>query len=114
MIVETSERKMRTALALFVTLSLSCTSAAPKSTATPAGSPAAEAAPPAGAPPAVIVTSDPNAVTGCRSIGRLDQAYDIREQDQWRKLQEEAARLGGNAALVAGEDHRAEIFACPK
>jgi hypothetical protein len=104
---------MRTALALFVTLSLSCASTAPKST-TPAGSPAAGAVAPAGAPPAVIVTSDPNAVTGCRSIGRLDQAYDIREQDQWRKLQEEAARLGGNAALVAGQDHRAEIFACPK
>ena len=105
---------MRTALALFVTLSLSCASTAPKST-TPAGSPAAAGGvAPAGAPPAVIVTSDPNAVTRCRSIGRLDQAYDIREQDQWRKLQEEAARLGGNAALVAGEDHRAEIFACPK
>jgi hypothetical protein len=104
---------MKIGLALLVALCVCCASPAPKS-ATPASSPAAEAAPPAGAPPAVIVTSDAKAVTGCRSITRLEQAYDIRDQDQWRKLQEEAARLGGNTVLVSGEDNRAEIFSCPK
>jgi len=54
-------------------------------------------------------------VSGCRLISRTEQAYDIREPDQWRKLQEEAARLGGNAAMVPVEgDHKAEIYACSR
>jgi hypothetical protein len=63
----------------------------------------------------VIVTTDPHAVMGCRLIVRTSQGYDIREPDEWRKLQEETARRGGNTALVSLEgDRKADIFSCSK
>ena len=107
---------MKIGLALLVVLCVSCASPAPKSPAPMAG----ETAPPATAPvaaaqPSVIVTTDPNAVAGCRQITRTEQTYDIRQPDQWRRLQEEAARLGGNTALVAAEgDQKADIYSCSK
>jgi hypothetical protein len=105
---------MKVGLPLLLAFAVACSSA-PKSTPTPSG-----ASPPAGgtvavAAPSVIVTTDPNAVRGCRLISKTEQAYDIREPDQWRKLQEEAARLGGNAAMVPVEgDQKAEIYACSR
>jgi hypothetical protein len=48
-------------------------------------------------------------------ITRTVEAYDIRDPDQWRKLQEEAARRGGNTVLVSIKgDRKGEIFACKK
>ena len=107
---------MRIGLALLVALCMSCAAPAPKSPAASTGSTAPEAASPAAVPPpTVIVTTDAQSVTGCRSITRTEKGYDIREPAEWRSLQEEAARLGGNTVLISGEaDHTAEIFACPK
>jgi hypothetical protein len=103
---------MRTGLALLVALCVSCASATPKP---PATTEAAAASPATVAPPAVIVTIDPHAVMGCRLITRTVQGYDIREHEEWRKLQEEAARRGGNTALVSLEgDRKADIFSCSK
>jgi|GEM_PF-4838478 hypothetical protein len=105
---------MKTAWTLLLALGVGC--AASKSTPAPAGAASPQTAGRvAVAAPSVIVTTDPNAVSGCRLISRTEQAYDIREPDQWRKLQEEAARLGGNAAMVPVEgDHKAEIYACSR
>ncbi len=107
---------MRVGLALFVVLCVSCASPAPKSPVTSTGTAAPEAASPAAVPPpSVIVTTDAQAVTGCRSIARTEKGYDIREPAEWRSLQEEAARLGGNTVLVSADaGNKAEIFACPK
>jgi len=109
---------MRIGLTLLVAFCVSCASPAPKPTAATAGEAArpAAVAPPAGeAQSSVIVTTDPHAVMGCRLITRTVQAYDIREPDEWRKLQEEAARRGGNTALVSLEgDRKADIFSCSK
>ena len=107
---------MRIGLALFVALCVSCASPAPKSPPAAAGGTVEQAAPAAAVPQqSVIVTTDPHAVTGCRRITTTEQGYDIRESDQWRKLQEEAARLGGNTVLVStGGDRKAEIYSCSK
>jgi len=107
---------MRIGLALFVALCVSCASPAPKSPATASSSTVEPAAPAAAVPtPSVIVTTDPHAVTGCRQIATSELGSDIRESDQWRKLQDEAARLGGNTVLVStGGDRKAEIYSCPK
>jgi len=103
---------MRIGLTLLVALCVSCASPAPKPTAAAAG----EAARPASVTPtAVIVTIDPHAVMGCRLITRTVQGYDIPQPDEWRKLQEETARRGGDTALVSLEgDRKAEIFSCSK
>lgn len=103
---------MRIGLTLLVAFCVSCASPAPKPTAATAG----EAARPAAVePPAVIVTTDPHAVMGCRLIMRTVQGYDIREPDEWRKLQEETARRGGNAVLISLEgDRRGDIFSCTR
>jgi hypothetical protein len=107
---------MRIGLAFFIALCVSCASPAPKSPAAAAGGTVQQATPAAAVPPpSVIVTTDPHAVTGCRRITSTEQAYDIREPDEWRKLQEEAARLGGNTVLVSTEgDRKAEIYSCSK
>ena len=107
---------MRIGLALLVAACVSCASASPKSAATPEGNTVPQATTPAaGAQGSVIVTTDPHAVLGCRLITRTVQGYDIREPDEWRKLQEEAARLGGNTVLVSTKgDRKAEIFSCSK
>jgi hypothetical protein len=109
---------MRIGLALLLLLALcvSCASPAPKSPAAAPGGTVQQATPAAAVPPtSVIVTTDPHAVTGCRRITSTEQGYDIRESDQWRKLQEEAARLGGNTVLVSTKgDRKAEIFSCSK
>ena len=107
---------MRIGLALLVALCFSCAAPAPTSPAASTGSAAPEAASPAAVPPqSVIVTTDAQAVTGCRSITRTEKGYDIREPAEWRSLQEEAARVGGNTALVSVDaGNKAEIFACPK
>jgi hypothetical protein len=104
---------MKIAWTLLLTLGVGCTAS---KTPAPAGAASAQSAGTvAVAAPSVIVTTDPNAVSGCRLISKTDQAYDIREPDQWRKLQEEAARLGGNAAMVPVEgDHKAAIYACAR
>lgn len=104
---------MRKALALLVLLCAACASQKPK----PPAAESAAAQPPAtnAGPSAVIVTADPHAVMGCRLITRTVEGYDIRDADQWRKLQEEAARLGGNTVLVSTKgDRKGEIFACKK
>ncbi len=103
---------MRIGLTLLVAFCVSCASPAPKPTAATAG----EAARPAAVDsPAVIVTTDPHAVMGCRLITRTIQGYDIREPDEWRQLQEETARRGGNTALVSIKgDRKADIFSCSK
>jgi hypothetical protein len=103
---------MRIGLTLLVAFCISCASPAPKPTAATAG----EAARPAAVEPqAVIVTTDPHAVMGCRLITHTAQGYDIREPDEWRNLQEETARRGGNTALVSLEgDRKADIFSCSK
>jgi hypothetical protein len=107
---------MRIGLALLLALCVSCASPAPKSSSAAAGATVAEATPAAAVPsPSVTVTTDPQAVTGCRRITTTEQVYDIREPEQWRKLQEEAARLGGNTVLVSTEgDRKAEIYSCSK
>ena len=107
---------MRIGLALLLALCVSCASPAPKSPAAAAGATASEATPAAAvAQTSVTVTTDPHAVMGCRLIVRTSQGYDIREPDEWRKLQEETARRGGNTALVSLEgDRKADIFSCSK
>ena len=107
---------MRIGLALLVALCMSCAAPAPKSPAASTRTTApATPSPAAVPPPTEIVTTDAQSVTGCRSITRTEKGYDIREPAEWRSLQEEAARLGGNTVLISGEaDHTAEIFACPK
>jgi hypothetical protein len=107
---------MRIGLALLLALCVSCASPAPKSPAAPAAGTVSEATPAATvAQPSVIVTTDPHAVMGCRRITTTEQGYDIRDSEQWRKLQEEAARLGGNTVLVSTkEDRKADIFSCSK
>ena len=110
---------MRIGLALLVALCVSCASPAPRSAATPEGGPAPAAAvaatPSSAAQPSVIVTTDPHAAMGCRLITHTTEGYDIRDPDQWRKLQDETVRLGGNTALVTVEgDRKADIFSCAK
>jgi hypothetical protein len=107
---------MRVGFALLVALCVSCASPSPRSTATPeSGTVPAANTPAAGAQPSVIITADPQAVTGCRRITTTEQAYDVQQSEQWRKLQEEAARLGGNTVLVSTEGNRkAEIYSCSK
>ena len=107
---------MRIGLALLLALCVSCASPAPKSPAAPAAGTVSEATPAAAvAQTSVTVTTDPHAVMGCRLIVRTSQGYDIREPDEWRKLQEETARRGGNTALVSLEgDRKADIFSCSK
>jgi hypothetical protein len=103
---------MRKELALLVLLVTACASQKAKP---PAGESAAQPAATTGEPSAVIVTTDPHAILGCRMITRTVEAYDIRDPDQWRKLQEEAARRGGNTVLVSIKgDRKGEIFACKK
>jgi hypothetical protein len=105
---------MKIGLAILVALCVSCASSTPRSAATPEANPAA-AAPSSDAQPSVIITTDPHAVMGCRLITKTTAGYDIREPDQWRKLQDETARLGGNAALVSIKgDRKADIFSCTK
>lgn len=105
---------MRIGLGLLLALCVSCTSPAPQSPSTAAGATVQQATP-AVPSPSVTVTKDPQAVTGCRRITTTEQVYDIREPEQWRKLQEEAARLGGNTVLVSTEgDRKAEIYSCSK
>lgn len=105
---------MRIGLALLLALCVSCTSPPPQSPSTAAGATVQQATP-AVPSPSVTVTKDPQAVTGCRRITTTEQVYDIREPEQWRKLQEEAARLGGNTVLVSTEgDRKAEIYSCSK
>jgi len=59
--------------------------------------------------------ADPHAVMGCRMITRTVKGYDIRESEEWRQLQEEAAHRGGNTVLVSLEgDRKGDIFACKK
>ena len=101
---------MKKGLALLVLLCAACASQTPKSSGAPgATQPATEE------PSAVIVTTDPHAIMGCRMITRTIKGYDIRDPDQWRKLQEEAARRGGNTVLVSIKgDRKGEIFACKK
>jgi hypothetical protein len=66
-------------------------------------------------PSVVIVTTDPHAVMGCRLITRTAKGYDIREPEEWRQLQEEAAHRGGNIVLVSVEgDRKGDIFVCKK
>jgi len=102
---------MKKGLALLVLLGAACASQAPKSTAAPG----AAAQPATVEPSAVIVTTDPHAVMGCRMITRTVKGYDIREPEEWRKLQEEAAHRGGNTVLVSLKgDRRGDIFACTK
>lgn len=110
---------MKIGPALLVALCISCASSTPRSAATPEANPAPAAAvaatPPSGAQPSVIITTDPHAVMGCRLISHTTEGYDIREADQWRKLQDETARAGGNAALVSTEgDRKADIYSCSK
>ena len=106
---------MKIGWTLLLALSVSCTSAS-KSSPAPAGGATPQAAATAAVPPpSVIVTTDPQAVMGCRRITTTEQGYDIRDSEQWRKLQEEAARLGGNTVLVSTkEDRKADIFSCSK
>jgi hypothetical protein len=118
-LLQRSEEKMRIGSALFVALFLlpvSCAPPGPKSAATTAGDTVPQATPGAAdQPPSVIVTTDPQAVAGCRRIGRTEQGYDIGEPEQWRKLQDEAVRRGGNTVLATIEgDRTAEIFSCSK
>jgi len=48
-------------------------------------------------------------------ITRTVKGYDIRESEEWRQLQEEAAHRGGNTVLVSLEgDRKGDIFACKK
>jgi len=102
---------MKKGLALLVLLCAACASQAPKSTAAQG---AAEQ-PATAEPSAVIVTTDPHAVMGCRMITRTIKGYDIRDPEEWRKLQEEAAHRGGNTVLVSLKgDRRGDIFACKK
>ena len=110
---------MKIGLALLVALCVSCASSTPRSAATPEANPApaaAVAAPPSSdAQPSVIITTDPHAVMGCRLITKTTAGYDIREPDQWRKLQDETVHRGGNTALVSLEgDRKADIFSCTK
>ena len=112
---------MKIGLALLVAVCVSCASPTPRSAAAPEANPApapaaAVAAPPSSdAQPSVIITTDPHAVMGCRLINHTTQGYDIREPDQWRKLQDETARRGGNTALVSLEgDRKADIFSCTR
>jgi len=102
---------MRKALPLLLLVSVFCASSKPKA---PAETGAATQ-PAAVEPAAVIVTTDPHAVMGCRMITRTVKGYDIREPEEWRKLQEEAAHRGGNTVLVSLEgDRKGDIFACKK
>jgi hypothetical protein len=102
---------MKKGLALLVLLGAACASQTPKSTAEPG----AAAQPATTEPSAVIVTTDPHAVMGCRMITKTVKGYDIREPAEWRELQEEAAHQGGNTVLVSLEgDRRGDIFACKK
>ncbi len=102
---------MKKGLALVVLLCAACASQTPKSP--PAQS--ATAQPATVEPSAVIVTTDPHAVMGCRMITRTVKGYDIREPEEWRQLQEEAARRSGNTVLVSLEgDRKGDIFACKK
>ena len=110
---------MKIGFALLVALCVSCASPTPRSAATPEANPAPAAAvaatPPSDAQPSVIITTDPHAVMGCRLISHTTEGYDIREPVQWRKLQDETARLGGNTALVSTEgDRKADIYSCTK
>ena len=107
---------MKVGLAILVALCVSCASSTPRSAATPEANPAPAAATPSSdAQPSVIITTDPHAVMGCRLIAHTTQGYDIREPDQWRKLQDETVHRGGNTALVSLEgDRKADIFACTK
>jgi hypothetical protein len=107
---------MRIGLALLAAACVSCASSSPKPAATPEGGAVPQATTPAAAEQAsVIVTTDPHAVLGCRLITRTLQGYDIREPDEWRKLQEETARVGGNTVLVSTKgDRKADIFSCSK
>ena len=110
---------MKIGLVLLVALCVSCASPTPRSAATPETAPAPAAAvaatPSSGTQPSVIITTDPHAVMGCRLISHTTEGYDIREPDQWRKLQDEPARRGGNTALVSLEgDRKADIFSCVK
>ena len=103
---------MKTALALLALFCAACASQTKKPAATTA---AAEPAVTGAEPAAVVVTTDPHAVMGCQMITRTVKGYDIREPDEWRKLQEEAAHRGGNTVLVSLEgDRKGDIFACKK
>jgi len=103
---------MKTALVLLALFCAACASQAKKPAATTA---AAEPAATGAEPSSVVVTTDPHAVMGCRMITRTVEGYDIREPDEWRKLQEEAAHRGGNTVLVSLEgDRKGDIFACKK
>lgn len=98
---------MRIAVSILLLSCLACASTTPQASSQP---PASEAATASG----VIVSIDPHSVMGCRLLTRTIQAYDIRDPDQKRKLQEEAARLGGNAVLISIKgDRKGEIFSCP-
>jgi predicted outer membrane protein len=102
---------MKKGLALLVLLCVACASQTPKSSTAQS----AATQPATAEPSAVIVTTDPHAVMGCRMITRTVKGYDIREPEEWRQLQEEAAHRGGNTVLVSLEgDRRGDIFACTK
>lgn len=92
---------------LFLALSsLACASTSP-----PASSPTPASE--AGTASSVIVSMDPHSVMGCRLLTRTIGAYDIRDPEQKRKLQKEAARLGGNTVLISIKgDRKGEIFSC--
>ncbi len=100
---------MKKGLALLVLLCAACASQKPKPTT--AAQPAAATV----GPPTVIVTTDPHAVMGCRMITRTIEGYDISDPVQWRNLEEETARRGGNTVLISiTGDRKGEIFACKK
>lgn len=95
--------KKLTALPLFLALCVSCASSPPG----PAGTSATEVS-------NVIVTTDPHSVIGCRLITRTIESYDIRDPERKRRLQEEAARRGGNTVLISIKgDRKGEVFSCP-
>jgi hypothetical protein len=102
---------MKKGLTFLVLFCVACASQTPKSSTAQS----AAAQPATAQPSAVIVTTDPHAVMGCRMITRTVKGYDIREPEEWRQLQEEAAHRGGNTVLVSLEgDRRGDIFACTK
>ncbi|HEX9286419.1 MAG TPA: hypothetical protein VF999_04035 [Thermoanaerobaculia bacterium] len=104
---------MKKGLALLALLCAAC--ASQKSKPPAAESAAAQPAATTLEPSAVIVTTDPHAVMGCRLITRTTQGYDVREPDEWRKLQEETARRGGDTVLVSLKgDRKGDIFSCKK
>ena len=48
-------------------------------------------------------------------ITRTIEGYDISDPVQWRNLEEETARRGGNTVLISiTGDRKGEIFACKK